>query len=572
MSLSQLRKHRALAPILLGTLFSAPSYSTRLAVAASSSPPAVIRSCSSNVEYEASKPMYRSKAPSPTSGYGATVPMLGSMASQPSSIAAPPPPAADSVRAEKSANILAEEPQKAELDVHQAGKKVDKEVRRASEVYLSNDDSMSLASAQRLLYAINNFLPIYREEIRPHEFLNYFHFKTYPVVPGQTFTVRAQLAPREKGETLALAVQGKTMTNEERRPAVLTFIVDKSGSMAAEGKMAYLKEGLALLKSQLKNGDVVNVVEFDHETCNAMEGFVVGRDGMEGYDRTVSELEPRGSTDLHDGLVEGYKLADRFYDPAKINRVVLITDAIANTGELSPDLMASIGKYYDTKQIALSGIGLGLDFNDELLNTLTEKGKGAYLYLGLREALPRVFGGDFVSLLDTVARDVHFKAIFPKNVKLDVFYGEEVSTEKDKVQPIHYFANTAQLFLLDLLGQGTAEDSYGVQIEYTDPLSNQVKTENFSASAASLRGAGQENVAKGRLLMAFADLLDKTSLPGSRPYAGWYAKAEPTGSQKAVGKQACAQAQTAMADQSRIYSDQETSYVVDLANKYCARF
>lgn len=558
--------HKSLSLLLLNGLLPLPLFQAPRAHAASQ-PPAIIRSCASQMEFEGrakSRPL-----PAPMSGAAPST----TMANQPLMKVAPPPPAPEAARAQESSNILEEaKPAKDEMDVHQAGKKVDKEVRKASEVYLSNDDSMSLASAQRMLYAINNFIPLYRNEIRPHELLNYFHFQTYPLVPGQTFSVKAQLAPREKGETLALAVQGRKMTREERRPAVLTLILDKSGSMSADGKMEYLKEGMALLKSQLKNGDVLNVIEFDHQVCNAVEGFVVGRDGMEGYDRTVSELQPRGSTNLHDGLVEGYKLAERFHDPEKINRVILITDAIANTGELSPDLMASIGKYYDTKRIALSGIGVGLDFNDELLDTLTDKGKGAYLFLGLREALPRVFGSDFVSLLDTVARDVHFKAIFPKNVKLDVFYGEEVSTEKSKVQPIHYFANTSQLFLSDLLGQANPEENFGLQIEYSDPITNAAKIENFSASAASLRGAGQENVAKARLLMAFADLLEKTSLPGNRPYAGWHIKAEPTSAQKADGKKACSEAQEAMAQQQRIYSDQETSYVQDLANKYCARF
>ncbi|MCE9625520.1 MAG: VWA domain-containing protein [Deltaproteobacteria bacterium] len=541
MSLNLMRKQRRLSPLLLFSLFPFPLLPSSPAVAAPQ-PPAVIRSCLARVEYEASPAKYGAVpspiAPSGSMGMG--VLQSSSMAQQPLAKSAPPPPAADMAArgksAEGSSNILPENKSaKDELDVHQAGKKVDKEARRASELYLSNDDSMSLASAQRLLYAVNNFLPIYREEIRPHEFLNYFHFQTYPVAPGNTFSVKAQLAPREKGETLALAVQGKTMTKEQRRPAVLTLVVDKSGSMSAEGKMEYLKEGLALLKSQLKDGDVLNVVEFDHETCNAVEGFLVGRDAMTGYDRTVSELQPRGSTDLHDGLVEGYKLAERFYNPEKINRVILITDAIANTGELSPDLMASIGKYYDTKQIALSGIGVGLDFNDELLDTLTDKGKGAYLFIGLREALPRVFGSGFVSLLDTVGRDVHFKASFPQNVHLDVFYGEEVSTEKAKVQPIHYFANTSQLFLLDLLGQSRPEESFGLQVEYNDPITNATKTENFNASAASLRAAG-------------------------------------TPAQKAEGKKACAEAQASIADQTRIFSDQETQYVSDLTNKYCARF
>lgn len=529
-------------------------------------PAAVIRSCVSQVEEEKSR--YRtSPSFSPAKSAGAGAPAGAIFPPMPSTLSQAAPMPLMEARSFDSAK-----PEEGMLDVNMAGKKVDKEIRRASELYLSNDDSMSLASAQRLIYAINNFLPVYRSEIRPHELLNYFHFKTNPVAEGSTFSVKAQSAGQEKGETLALAVQGKILTLTQRRPAVLTLIVDKSGSMAAEGKMDYLKEGLALVKSQLKAGDVVNVVEFDHETCNAMEGFVVGRDDWRSYDKTVDELGPRGSTDLHAGLVEGYKLAERFHDPSKINRVILITDAIANTGELSSDLMASIGKYYDTKQIALSGIGVGLDFNDELLNSLTDKGKGAYLFLGMREALPRVFGSDFVSLLDTIARDVHFKAVFPKGLHLDVFYGEEVSTDKAKVQPIHYFANTSQLFLLDLLGKAEGEDAFKLQIEYNDPISGQLRTEEFPASLAQLKNAGQENVAKARLLMAMAQLIEKTSLPGDRPYSGWRLRIEPSTRAREEGKKQCALASEEMKKKSAIYADTETNFAQDLVAKYCSRF
>jgi len=48
-------------------------------------------------------------------------------------------------------------------------------------IYLSNDDTMSLSSAQRVMFAIDGFLPIPREHIRPHELLNYFSFETAPI-------------------------------------------------------------------------------------------------------------------------------------------------------------------------------------------------------------------------------------------------------------------------------------------------------------------------------------------------------------------------------------------------------
>jgi len=530
---------------------------------------AVIKSCAT--------PLLKKRShPSPKYQRGGP-PTMGAPTPQGSGTRTPSmhPTFAPPTSAEQAPEPRRAKPKKGKLDLHQTGKKVDKKIRKASELYLSNDDSMSLASAQRIIYTIEKFLPIYRDEIRPHEFLNYFHFKTQPVGSNETFSVNFQMAPREKGETLTLAVQGKALTQAKRRPAVLTLIVDKSGSMRAQGKMDYLKEGLEILKAQLKKDDVINVVEFDHQTCNAMEGFVVGRDDMKGYDQTVKELAPRGSTNLHDGIVEGYKLADRFYDPNKINRVLLITDAIANTGQLSPELMASIGKYYDTQKIGLSGIGVGLDFNDELLDTLTDQGKGAYLFLGIKEAIPRVFGEDFISLLDTVARDVHFKAGFPKGVHLDIFYGEEVSTEKAEVQPIHYYANSSQLFLLDLKGQAPADGTFNLQIEYEDPVTEAKKVQSFSSNVGELKKSGRDNVTKARFIMAFADLLEKTALPGQRPYGGWRpnrGRYEPKGKDVKEGKKACGQTLPQMEKLGQEYSDQETRYVMGLAQKYCARF
>jgi len=205
------------------------------------------------------------------------------------------------------------------------------------------------------------------------------------------------------------------------------------------------------------------------------------------------------------------------------------------------------------------------------LDTLTDRGKGAYLYIGNREALPRIFGTDFVSLLETVARDVHFQVFFPKGWHLDAFYGEEVSTEKEKVQAIHYFANTAQLFLLDLAGKTAESEAVGFQIQYTDPITGEAKVQSTSVPLAQIHQAGRENIAKARMLMAFTELMEDTALPGSRPYGSWSGKFSASGND-AGSKKKCGQAIEEMKSQTAIYSDAETGYVLDLANKYCTRF
>ena len=41
-----------------------------------------------------------------------------------------------------------------------------------------------------------------------------------------------------------------------------------------------------------------------------------------------------------------------------------------------------MSRFYDSRRIRLSGVGVGSSFNDYLLDRLTERGKGAYVFLG----------------------------------------------------------------------------------------------------------------------------------------------------------------------------------------------
>jgi Ca-activated chloride channel family protein len=441
-------------------------------------------------------------------------------------------------------------------------------------IYLSNDDTMSLSSAQRVIFAIEQFLPLPLEHIRPHELLNYFSFETAPVPAEDDFSVLADIAPDPKQAgiyNLALAVKGRPVDLQARRNANLTFVVDRSGSMTDEGRMDYLKRGMLKMMGQLKTGDIVNVVLFDHEECTPLENFVVGRDKPEILTKTIEKMRPRGSTDVHLGLSKGYELADRSYQQGYNNRVVLITDALANTGDTDPRTMAMISKFYDSRKIRLSGVGVGREFNDALLDKLTEKGKGAYVFLGSEAETDAVFGPRFISLLETTAMDVHFQLHLPPSLRMNVFYGEESSVVKEDVQAIHYFANTSQLFLSDLMARGgklRPQDQIMLTIEYEDP---ETGTEMIEEKAFTLGEISQEdafNVRKGRLLIGWADRLAAIAgrpVPSNRGLlAGSWEDPD--------GWQACESGRADLAAMAQGMSDPEAQRVLGLWDKFCSRY
>lgn len=439
--------------------------------------------------------------------------------------------------------------------------------------YLSNDDTMSLSSAQRVIFAIDKFLPVPLEHIRPHELLNYFSFETAAVQPTDDFSVLAEVAadPKQEGiYNLALAVRGRAVDKQARRNANLTFVVDRSGSMSDEGRMDYLKRGMRKMIGELKTGDLVNVVLFDHDVCVPVENFVVGRDRPDALEQAIDRMKPRGSTDVHAGLTRGYELADRAYQPTYNNRVVLVTDALANTGNTDPRTMAMVSKFYDERKIRLSGVGVGTEFNDALLDKLTEKGKGAYVFLGSEAEVDAVFGARFISLLETTAMDVHFQLHLPPSLRMNVFYGEESSAIKEDVQAIHYFANTSQLFLSDLMARGKKlrpQDQIMLTIEYEDPESGQKMVEERAFTLGDIEREAY-NLRKGRLLIGWADRLalmaSRPQPMGSGPIAGGWIDPD--------GYQQCEQGKSDLRDMAQGMNDPEVTRVLSLWDKYCARF
>ncbi len=474
-----------------------------------------------------------------------------------------PAVAADMADAEEAPVAIAEPQANSDDAYHDWGAKI----------YLSNDDTMSLSSAQRVIWAIDHFEPLPAEHIRPHELLNYFSFDTDEVARGDDFSVQAGIEAKPGAEsiyTLGFAVAGRAPDKQERRNAALTFVIDRSGSMSAEGRMEYLQQGLLRMTDELKQGDLVNLVYFDHNVCVPLENFVVGRDPMNILEDAIRRLRPLGSTDLFSGLKRGYELADRSYQDKFTNRVVMITDALANTGVTNSEMISMISKHFDKRRIRLSGVGVGRSFNDELLDRLTEQGKGAYVFLGSEAEVDAVFGARFTSLIETVANDVHFRLHLPPSLRMNVFYGEESSTVKEDVQAVHYFAGTSQLFLSDLMARGGAlrpQDDVMLSVEYEHPETGQKMAEEFAFNLGQI-AQNTRNVRKGRLIMSFVDGLKDLALssPSRREYraGGWideYAYSQ------------CEAGRSSLAEQAQgLEGDREVQRVNELWDKYCSRY
>ncbi len=418
-------------------------------------------------------------------------------------------------------------------------------------VYLSNDDSSSLASPQRLLYALDRGASFTTGQIRPHELLNYFNFDTVEPAQGDVFGVAVSSERLDDSTlSLALAVKGASPPRDDLD---LTVVVDRSGSMSAEGRMAYTQRALHKMSDQLHRGDRVNLVVFDHEVCTPLKNYVVGRDDPATLARVIDAMTPRGSTDLNLGLKTGYALAKSVADRSRAGRVMVFTDAILNTGDVNPETVSEIGHALDDQGIRLTGVGVGSEFRDDVLDKLTEKGKGAYVFLGSERVVDRLFGAGFNGLVQTIAYDVHFALDLPPSLGMKKFYGEESSTHIEDVQPTNFQAGNAQLFLEDLAiqpGRLNQADPISLTATWVDPQTGAKREQSWTTTVGDALSADPHNSRKGHALMDWSDVLLA----------------------KAMGGDACGQP---FQDYRRsIYGlegDAEIAYVSELLGKWCGR-
>lgn len=241
--------------------------------------------------------------------------------------------------------------------------------------------------------------------VRPEEFVNAFR-QDYPEPAGNGFTVTADGArlPGDGGtRLLRIGLQTRGESPETRRDAALTFVVDTSGSMGDTGKLDLVKDALHDLVGQLRPTDRVAIVAFSDEP--RVLRSMTPASNRAALNDAIDELSADGSTNLGAGMLTGYKVARAGYRGGATNRVILLSDGLANQGETSARAILRTVSEEAGKGISMLGVGVGSDYGDALMEELADHGNGMVVYVSSRAQTRRVFTEDLPANLDVRARD-----------------------------------------------------------------------------------------------------------------------------------------------------------------------
>jgi Ca-activated chloride channel family protein len=271
-------------------------------------------------------------------------------------------------------------------------------------------DTASYAVARRYL-SQGNLPPA--EAIRVEEFVNSFDYGDAPPVHGD-FAIVAEAAPAPfaRGGRYRLVrfhLQAKTVDPRDRKPAVLTFVVDVSGSMQRENRLELVKQALGLLLDRLRPSDRVGLVVFGSSARVLLEPT----GDLPSIRRAIEFLQPEGATNTEEGLRLGYGVADRYRRAGGINRVILCSDGVANVGRTGPDSILPVIEREAKSGIELTTVGFGMgNFNDVLMEQLADRGNGRYAYVDTLEEARRIFVENLTGTLQTIAFDAKAQVEF----------------------------------------------------------------------------------------------------------------------------------------------------------------
>ena len=288
---------------------------------------------------------------------------------------------------------------------------------------------VSSAAAARARYLSEiGVIPTSREVV-VEEFINYHRHHIGSPKAGEAVAMDLRWGNDQAhgagGEAVLQVGFSTALANDrqELRPLNLSLVIDKSGSMAEVDKISRVKSALLTLVSQLRDTDVLSIVVFDSEAQVLLPAQSLA--DRRTVRQLIQQIAPGGATNIHAGLMLGYREATKNYRKDATNRVILLTDGIANRGETDPEKIAQDSLRFNDAGIDLSTIGVGLDLNKDLLSQLAKSGRGLFHFVEDAQDIEKIFVKEVQSLVSPVATEPSVEIDYDPDLELVKLYGYE---------------------------------------------------------------------------------------------------------------------------------------------------
>ena len=218
----------------------------------------------------------------------------------------------------------------------------------------------------------------------------------------------------------------------ERPPVNLAIVLDRSGSMSGGGKLEKAKEAAIAALHRLTERDLFSLVMFDHEVETLVPPQSAGN--TEWIESRINSIRARGNTALFGGVSQGAAEVRKHIEGKYVSRILLLSDGQANVGPSQPEDLGRLGAALMKEHIAVTTIGVGTDYNEDLMTKLAQHSDGNTYFVETSRDLPRIFAQELGDVLSVFARDVKLEIEFSDGVRPVRIIGRDGRLDDRKVE------------------------------------------------------------------------------------------------------------------------------------------
>lgn len=190
---------------------------------------------------------------------------------------------------------------------------------------------------------------------------------------------RGHFAPGSN-EAVWMDVALKASGIQQRAPLTAVLVVDRSGSMAGD-KIDAARMAAERFVNGLRDGDALGVITFGTDVTVELPVATIDASTRGRALAVVRRIEEGGGTNIDGGLSAARHMLRGADLSGRVGRVVLLSDGRPTEGDRREGTLVGHAAELRGQGIVTSTLGLGLDYNEDLMEHIAVEGGGRYHYM-----------------------------------------------------------------------------------------------------------------------------------------------------------------------------------------------